>query len=484
MSRLLIKSDVGLGIGSLGNGVAAVQNYLSRFGYLTEAAMELGSFDASTEQALRRFQSQYRLAETGYLDEATFELLSQPRCGNPDVEPAYELSGRRWARNDLTYAIREIPANLQMPVVQATLAAAFGVWAAATPLTFTLVNQAMEHDIDIRFVAGEHGDGAPFDGAGSVLAHAFYPPPNGGRLAGDMHFDASEQWVINFAPGGFDLLTVAVHEIGHALGLGHSNVFPSAMAPFYPNNRGALAQDDLLAIRRMYGPVAMGSALAAFSRVEGNRDLHRVHWSPDGRQMGSGRPLYEGSSPVTAMIAYQGGVLTAFTRTPGGNRIHWSANGESLGSGPIRYEGSSPVTAMIGYRNGVLTAFANAPGGNRIHWSPNGENLGGGPVHYQGASPITAMIPYQGGVLTAFTRTPGGNRIHWSPNGENLGAGPVRYQGSSPVTAMLAYQGGVLTAFAHAPGGNRIHWSQNGENLGAGEIRYEGGSPITALVGF
>jgi hypothetical protein len=40
------------------------------------------------------------------------------------------------------------------------------------------------------------------------------------------------------------------------------------------------------------------------------------------------------------------GVLTAFTNTPGGNRIHWSPDGENLGGGPIKYQGSSPVTAM------------------------------------------------------------------------------------------------------------------------------------------
>jgi hypothetical protein len=34
-----------------------------------------------------------------------------------------------------------------------------------------------------------------FDGAGKVLAHTYYPPPNGGTWAGDAHFDYAENWV-------------------------------------------------------------------------------------------------------------------------------------------------------------------------------------------------------------------------------------------------------------------------------------------------
>lgn len=34
-----------------------------------------------------------------------------------------------------------------------------------------------------------------FDGAGGVLAHTYYPPPNGGTAAGDAHFATEETWV-------------------------------------------------------------------------------------------------------------------------------------------------------------------------------------------------------------------------------------------------------------------------------------------------
>jgi len=34
-----------------------------------------------------------------------------------------------------------------------------------------------------------------FDGASKVLAHTYFPPPNGGTWAGDAHFDYDENWV-------------------------------------------------------------------------------------------------------------------------------------------------------------------------------------------------------------------------------------------------------------------------------------------------
>ncbi len=35
-----------------------------------------------------------------------------------------------------------------------------------------------------------------FDGAGKVLAHTYFPPPNGSTAAGDAHFDNSENWLL------------------------------------------------------------------------------------------------------------------------------------------------------------------------------------------------------------------------------------------------------------------------------------------------
>lgn len=56
------------------------------------------------------------------------------------------------------------------------LSAALEMWSRQTRLTFTEVGQREgEADIQVFFQRHFHGDGYPFDGTGSVLAHAFFP---------------------------------------------------------------------------------------------------------------------------------------------------------------------------------------------------------------------------------------------------------------------------------------------------------------------
>jgi predicted Zn-dependent protease len=98
----------------------------------------------------------------------------------------------------------------------------------------------------IKFAQGAHGDSSPFDGPGRVLAHGFYPPPNNGLLAGDIHFDEGETWNKLF------LQAVALHEIGHSLGFQHSTDTGAVMYPFFVAGRVTLQTDDLAGLRRLY----------------------------------------------------------------------------------------------------------------------------------------------------------------------------------------------------------------------------------------
>ena len=261
MSKLLT-SKVNLKEGSKGKDVAIVKGFLARFGYVTKEIDEVASlteaepnvFDVAAALALKRFQRANKLVETGEYDMATAIVMSQPRCGFPDMAE-FVVDGRKWSHKNLTYGIENTPPNLAMAETQSCLAAALQLWTDVTTLTFAEVPANGIADIQIKFVSSDHGDGVPFDGPGYVLAHAFFPPPNSGALAGDAHFDTAETWnfQIPIPSAEFDLITVAAHEFGHSLGLAHSTVQGALMFPTYSGPHRFLAADDVAGIRALYG---------------------------------------------------------------------------------------------------------------------------------------------------------------------------------------------------------------------------------------
>lgn len=135
------------------------------------------------------------------------------------------------------------------------LAKAFQVWSDYSQLEFEVSDDYYGSDIVIAFGRYSHGDSYPFDGPGLVLAHAYYPYELG-SFGGDIHFDEDENWNPNAASDGqgLDFFSVAVHEIGHSLGLAHSSVYNSVMFPYYQGKADgfALGYDDILAVYQMY----------------------------------------------------------------------------------------------------------------------------------------------------------------------------------------------------------------------------------------
>jgi peptidoglycan hydrolase-like protein with peptidoglycan-binding domain len=280
-SKSFVPQTASLKEGDKGDDAKRLQEYLTKFGYMESPATKPfrlvksrvaappkqdGNFDKNTAQALSRFQKFNGLKATGKMNRATLELMSRPRCGFPDTAD-FVAEGRKWSKTALTYSYSSFTPELSQAQVRSALVQAFNLWAIVTPLTFTEVASA--GDIRIRFVAGNHGDGSAFDGASGVLAHAFYPPPNSGALSGDLHFDEAETWTVNLPPSGIDLVTVAGHEIGHALGLAHSNVNGALMFAFYGGAHRNLESDDVSGIQSIYGVVNRQSNWRWCSKCQG-----------------------------------------------------------------------------------------------------------------------------------------------------------------------------------------------------------------------
>ena len=158
----------------------------------------------------------------------------------------------------LTYYLGDTPANLGLDrsTVKATVEQALAVWSKVADIVFTETPRSHQpNSMDFEFRS--------IDGRGGTLAQAYFPGDvNRSLIAGDVQFDASESWEVGNGRGSAatDLLWVAVHEIGHALGLDHSSIRGSVMSHSVSPNHSftALASADVDAVLRVYAPSKSG----------------------------------------------------------------------------------------------------------------------------------------------------------------------------------------------------------------------------------
>jgi len=211
----------------------------------------------------------------------------------------YALEGSRWRVDEVTYKISKYSEQLPKETVDKIIKKAFNTWAKVTNLKFVEKKGGKVH-IDIRFEKGAHGDDAPFDGPGGYRAHAFFP-----GYGGDAHFDDDEKWTLEqtASKDGSRLLLVATHELGHALGLGHSEDKSALMAASHEEWEGKvkLSDDDIKAIQALYGkpgeprPESGDPALGRGPGPNGPRGPGRRPGGP-GRGPG-GPPFRPGGAP-------------------------------------------------------------------------------------------------------------------------------------------------------------------------------------------
>ncbi|GIV36398.1 MAG: hypothetical protein KatS3mg032_0777 [Cyclobacteriaceae bacterium] len=189
-----------------------------------------------------------------------------------DITINFVPIGTTWDHRVITFFFQNGTDDIAGNNEQQAIRDAFALWSAQTDLYFLEVCTAANADMVFLWGAFNHGDAGPFDGEGGVLAHTLGgPPPNSfGDQAGDIHFDESETWTLDNRPNNeqpIDLVTVAAHEIGHALGLDHTTVSGSLMLSNYTGSHRFLGSDDIAGIRSLYGvpqaniPIAGGNIL-------------------------------------------------------------------------------------------------------------------------------------------------------------------------------------------------------------------------------
>jgi hypothetical protein len=98
---------------------------------------------------------------------------------------------------------------------------------------------------DIRISGIPHGVGV------GSLAYTFLPPQiNGASAAGDTVYNTSTPLQMNGT--NYDLLTVAIHEFGYALGMGPSAINTAVMYGNYTSINQSLTSDDISGIDAIY----------------------------------------------------------------------------------------------------------------------------------------------------------------------------------------------------------------------------------------
>ena len=268
---------------SVASGGSAEPEDVKEIQRLVGASVD-GECGPQTEEAIKAFQRAAGLKEDGIAGPVTKAAAiaadGMMRDGGAEVTGPSPYAGRRV----ITYAVdlatlpsslRERSKKLSRRASRAGTASgdledridrdlgdAFGRWEAATGVTFQRLQGAgalEAADITLSFApSGASGLPGGFDGPGGSLAHATHHT---------IEFDAEENWACTgdavpaanedsfWEARAFYLMPVAVHEIGHCIGLGHSANPADVMAPFYriaPNGAAPpLTKDDIARARQI-----------------------------------------------------------------------------------------------------------------------------------------------------------------------------------------------------------------------------------------
>jgi len=248
----------------LSEQVEELQRLLSQTSQVAGECALTGVFDEATKAIVTSFQQAAGLEASGEADEATKRALVVHGLAVDD-----ELLETKYSANStVTWSLAEhtLPSSLlgqaSVQAITADLAAAFAVWAAPTGITFVQVPaRATEApgesgaQICVSFGSQSASNEFAFDGPGGSLAKA---RPDA------IKFDEEEKWELTGKPHPhrkvfdwdeqyFQLLPVAIHEVGHVLGLSHSEHSADVMSPFYVAGQVTLSENDVTRVKALLG---------------------------------------------------------------------------------------------------------------------------------------------------------------------------------------------------------------------------------------
>jgi hypothetical protein len=259
---------------------------------------------------------------------------------------------------------------------------ALGLWSAVTPLRFTETTDSgpLPDAADTSYTAGttpkiRFGHHYIDGGSGAnVLAHAYYPGTNG--ISGDVHFDDSNAWAVAPGSGVIDIIEVATHELGHALGLDHNTTTDAIMNPSYGRRfsgpgTGFLLADDIAGIQAQYG-AGLGYVISdGVLYLNGTADadalsvdvsgstftLSRAGYNATGSTSGLTQIVVNGRGGAdTINILHTGGLSVQVSGGAGDDVLNIgsgaAANLSAASTAPITFDGGAGTDATVCFDNG------------------------------------------------------------------------------------------------------------------------------------
>lgn len=383
------------------------------------------------------------------------DLLTRRFCGVPTHSTGLTIQtfgspGGRWHRGALKVAIdptnaqfadpSPTPSNATMVIV-----AAFRQWQAVSPFfNFSFVSPDSGEDIRVRF-GGKEFD-SRFGQPGGVAGSAHFPED------GSVFFDSAEMW------NPTSLRAVALHEIGHVLGLSHSNRPGGTMYP-YSSGAQTIDAESRDAIEAMYGwqpqrPLRdrgtssratlsktsymnfsgrWETPVMAWKGVEGDPGIYWAalgdDWSPQSRVPGVGCSFSPALAeiPIPGSPTWETGVMMAWKGVEDDQGLYWTrmlgAAWERQRNVPGVGSSAAPALAQLDGRR-VLMAWKGIHDDQGIYWSiydgaerwyPRDDpNVHQENVHGVGTTDSPALVVFDGLLYMFWKGIEGDATVWWS----------------------------------------------------------------------